>query len=153
MSYNVTQPNMEEFFGIYEKAQHAHTVIFCLQGLTYAKPTYDISDECQLLIKNIAKTNQNVALVLLGNPYALELFEDISTVLVGYEDHPFAQEAAALVLLGNVNPVGKLPVDCSPSCKIGCGLSYPAAKPRYPLSHTGSSTRRTTSHHDNNSSF
>ncbi len=54
--------------------------------------------------------NKQIILVLFGNPYALTLFKDIPGVIEAYEDHPYAQQAAAQVIMGTIKAEGKLPI-------------------------------------------
>lgn len=124
ISYLVTQLTKEERVALLKAAQNADGVIITLENITYAKPTYGMTNENSELIHSVVQSNKNVALVLFGNPYAVQLFEDVPTILVAYENHPFAQEAAAHVVLGKIKPTGKLPVDCSPLYKLGQGISY-----------------------------
>ena len=58
----------------------------------------------------ITKHAKNITLALFGNPYNLQHFEEVSTIVVGYENEPEAQEALAHGLLGQYKARGTLPV-------------------------------------------
>ena len=58
----------------------------------------------------ITKHAQNTTLALFGNPYNLQHFADVPTIVVGYENEPEAQQALAEGLLGLHEARGILPV-------------------------------------------
>ena len=87
------------------------SVIIGLSGLTYqAGSNFGISQATLGLIKCLQMYNKQVILVIFGNPYALTLFKDFPGVIEAYENHPYAQQAAARVIMGAIKAEGKLPV-------------------------------------------
>jgi beta-glucosidase-like glycosyl hydrolase len=105
-------PSEAEISQAYTSAGHAKTVIIGLAGLTYQPQTnYGIAPQTIELIKTLQKLQSPLILVLFGNPYALKLFNDLPVLVEAYEDHPYAQQAAAAVLLGAVAAEGKLPIE------------------------------------------
>ncbi|ALJ01444.1 glycoside hydrolase family 3 [Rufibacter tibetensis] len=63
--------------------------------------------------------------VLFDNAYTLNRFENIheaSALLVGYQQLPAVQAAAAKLLIGELTPQGKLPVTVNSHFKYGDGL-------------------------------
>jgi len=91
--------------------QEYDTVVFALYGVQYQKPPlYNMTNNTISLIHETAKQQTDVALILFGNPYALAHFKSVPTVLVAYEEHAYAQEAGANVMLGNLISNGQLPI-------------------------------------------
>ena len=92
-------------------AAGADTVIMGLSGLTYQAGTnFGISQVTLGLINFLQMNHKQVILVLFGNPYALTLFKDVPGLIEAYEDHPYAQQAAARVIMGTIKAEGKLPI-------------------------------------------
>lgn len=112
MPYSVAQnPTAQDFAQAYSTAQKAETIIIGLAGLTYQSYTnYGISSHIIELIRTLKEQHQQTILVLFGNPYALKLFKDMPGLIAAYEDHPYAQQAAAELLLGTIQAEGILPI-------------------------------------------
>ncbi len=76
-------------------------------------------------IKEAISLSKNHILILFGHPYNLKYFDDNpSDICIAYEDDEYAQEAAALALVGKLSPTGQLPVTISDKYKEGFGLTY-----------------------------
>ncbi len=73
------------------------------------RTNYGIQDDQIQLIKSL-QASHKVVLVIFGSPYSLSLFPDIDSIVLGYEDDPDAQIAAAKVVVGELTAKGKLPV-------------------------------------------
>lgn len=86
------------------------TVVVGLFGLSYGKAPFGFTEQSLDCIKQLTEKNKNLTLVVFGNPYALKFIQDSPTILEAYEEHPYAQEAAASVLSGNLKPEGTLPI-------------------------------------------
>jgi beta-N-acetylhexosaminidase len=68
------------------------------------------------LISYFSTQDKPVVLAVFDSPYILHHFTPLhmfDTVVVGYEDDEDAQEAVQDILLGNLDPVGKLPISLS----------------------------------------
>jgi beta-glucosidase-like glycosyl hydrolase len=105
-------PAQEELDAAFATASKADTVIIGLAGLSYQPHTnYGTAPQTVAFIKTLQELHKQLILVLFGNPYALKLFNDIPTLVEAYEDHPYAQQAAAKVLLGTIHAEGKLPIE------------------------------------------
>lgn len=100
------------------------TIVIAVFGLKYGKAPFGITSEAQAFIEKICKEQSNVTIVLFGNPYAASLFSYAPALIEGYEDHPYAQEAAAKVIVGEFKPDGTLPVTASPEIPVGTSLTY-----------------------------
>ncbi|MFH1812098.1 MAG: beta-N-acetylhexosaminidase [Pseudomonadota bacterium] len=66
-----------------------------------------------------------VVLVSFGSPYMLGDFPDVDVYVCAYTYQAVAQSAAALTLVGENPPQGKLPVSIPGHYSYGHGLSYP----------------------------
>jgi len=76
----------------------------------YAQSQFGISDATIELLDNFTLAGKKIVAVLFGNPYCLKYFARCDAIIIAYEDVPEAQEAAALVLLGDHKATGKLPI-------------------------------------------
>ncbi len=65
---------------------------------------------------------KNVILVIFGTPYSLDFFNDIPTIMVGYEDNDIAQDAAAQAIMGVTRIEGKLPITVNDNFLIKSGV-------------------------------
>jgi len=110
----------------YEKVAQSlsGTIIITLFGLTYGKSPFGLTSNAQALIERICKQHTKVAMVLFGNPYALSLFSYAPALVEAYEEHPYAQEAAAKIMSGALEPGGILPVTASAEFPASTSLSY-----------------------------
>ncbi|MFC6269362.1 glycoside hydrolase family 3 protein [Frigoriflavimonas asaccharolytica] len=93
---------------------------------TAYKP-YKVSNESKIILANIAKKN-NVILEVFGSPYALKdvNLNNISTVLVAYENNDDSFSASAKALVGKTKISGKLPVLVNEKLKEGMGMDLNA---------------------------
>lgn len=92
----------------------------------YANKGFGISDATVDFVKEISR-NERMVFNLFACPYALNQFSFKKTpaaVLVGYEDVPDAVNAVVDVMVGRLNPLGRLPVTVSKKYKAGDGLSF-----------------------------
>lgn len=108
-SYTLPQsPSAAELAGAYAALYKAQTIIIGLAGLSYVPYTnYNIAPQTVEFIEALGK---HCIVVLFGNPYALALFKDMPALIEAYEDYPYAQIAAAEVLLGTIPAEGQLPI-------------------------------------------
>lgn len=90
---------------------------------------YGITPEILQAI-NALKSHPFANLLWFGNPYGLELVGDLQnfkSVLVGYQDTKYAQEAAAQAVFGAIPIRGKLPVSVGPDFPAGTGIAVESA--------------------------
>jgi beta-N-acetylhexosaminidase len=83
-----------------------------------------LGPEDRALINELARKKRSVV-VLFDNAYTLDHFKDIhqaTSILVGYQQLPAIQVAAASLVLGRLEPAGKLPVTVNKHFKYGKGL-------------------------------
>ena len=89
---------------------------------------YGIDARTVSLIRSIAK-ERRVVLTLFANPYSLDLFqdmvEDLDAIIIGYQEGPYYEEAAAQIIFGGKQSAGRLPVSIAPNFPAGTGLQTP----------------------------
>lgn len=69
--------------------------------------------------------NTKVILTIFGSPYSLSFFRDlndISSIIVAYEDNPVTQDYAGQLIFGGIPAAGFLPVNASQDYRIGAGI-------------------------------
>lgn len=92
--------------------------------LVISCPLQQLPCERQLFIEELLQSPIPVVAVILGSPYWAADFAGARACLVAYENDPDAQRAAADVLLGKLNPEGRLPVSSLPHFHVGDGMSF-----------------------------
>lgn len=71
----------------------------------------DPSGGQQKLVKALLETGKPVVVVAVRDPYDIAYLPDVKTYLATYSYSPVAIESAVRVIVGEVAPTGKLPVD------------------------------------------
>lgn len=114
-----TRPAKELVTEACEMAKNADIVIF-FGGLNKEKhqdcedsdrKSYNLSYGQDEVIKELAKVNKNIAVVIIsGNAIAMPWVNDVSSIMQGWYLGTEAGNALASVLVGDVNPSGKLPM-------------------------------------------
>ena len=92
----------------------------------YATKHFGITEEMVSFVKDVSK-NSYIVLNLFACPYALNEFDIKKTpaaVIIGYEDTQYAVNAVVDVMVGKLNPTGKLPVTINKKYKVGYGLGF-----------------------------
>ncbi len=87
--------------------------------------SYKFTDKELVWLHEIGRKNKTI-LSLFTKPYALldiKSFANLEAVLVGYQNHPVAQQKAAQVLFGAINAKGKLPVSIKNEFPVGTGFN------------------------------
>lgn len=76
------------------------------------RKNFGVSKMTQAFVRNLSK-KVTTALVLFGNPYAInqfESYEELAGLVVAYQDNNITQEAVAQALFGGVSFSGRLPI-------------------------------------------
>ena len=92
----------------------------------YASKGFGITDDMVDFVKELSKNNK-IVFNLFACPYAFEMFKfkkQPLAVIIGYEDVECAVNAVADVIMGKINPIGKLPVTINKKFVAGNGLSF-----------------------------
>ncbi len=87
--------------------------------------SYKFSDKELVWLHEIARRNKTV-LSLFTKPYALldvKSFANLEGIIVGYQNHPVAQQKVAQVIFGAIDAKGKLPVSIGKEFPEGTGFT------------------------------
>lgn len=76
-------------------------------------------------LKFLQRLNQQneVVLVVFGNPYSLKFFDEIGTVVEAYNEDEVTQDKTAQAIFGAIGFDGRLPITASPKSPYNAGLS------------------------------
>lgn len=119
------QPTQMQIEQTYELVKEYPTITMAFFEMNkLSNKNWGISPTALAFLNKIKANNKQSHVVLFGNPYSLKLFEDADAIVVAYEDDPDAQESAAQVLNGTLQPQGTLPVTASETFGKGLGLRY-----------------------------
>lgn len=103
-------------------------LIITVQGMNNkASDNYGLTKDILGFIQNLNR-QQEVIIVVFGNPYSLKYFENIDHLIVAYEDSPEAQDITAQGLVGVFGFKGKLPVTASNIFPLHQGYTTPSLK-------------------------
>lgn len=86
--------------------------------------SYKIGAGTKDMVANLAMKN-SVVLTVFANPYSLIGFdaaEKVNTLIMGYQNSTYAQQAAAQLVFGGIGANGKIPVSVSENIKVGTGI-------------------------------
>ena len=92
----------------------------------YATRNFGITNYMVEFVKELSKNNK-IILNIFACPYALDKFtfkKNPTAIIIGYEDTQYAGNAVVDVMVGKLNPTGKLPVTINKKYKVGDGLSF-----------------------------
>ncbi|TRO66442.1 serine hydrolase [Christiangramia sabulilitoris] len=87
--------------------------------------SYKFTDKELVWLHEIARKNK-IVLSIFTKPYALldvKSFANLEGIVVGYQNHPVAQEKVAQVLFGAIDAKGKLPVSIKNEFPAGTGFN------------------------------
>ena len=79
----------------------------------------------QRLVGRIRTAGRPVAVAAMRNPYDYAAFPDVAAYLAAYGARAVNVRALARVLVGEVNPTGRLPVTIPGHFPFGAGVSFP----------------------------
>ena len=87
----------------------------------YPRNNYQINRNDVLFLKSLNKLT-NVVVVVFGNPYTLQYFDEFEHLVCAYEDETMAQTIAPQILFGALPASGRLPVSASKNMPEGTGM-------------------------------
>lgn len=112
-----TSPSDDEIDEAVSNAQEAEQVIVT----TYTANTNEAQEE---LVHELEATGKPVTVAAIRNPYDLMVFPEVDAYLATYGFQDVSVEALSNVIVGDVNPSGKLPVTIPELYDYGHGLDY-----------------------------
>ena len=131
--YNVSGFIISENINIARKTQiindlkqYQQVVVNIRNTSIYATKDFGITDYMVEIVKSISK-NHNIVFNLFACPYALNKFtfkKSPAAIIIGYEDTQCAVNAVVDVMVGKLNPIGKLPVTINKKFRFGDGIGF-----------------------------
>lgn len=97
-------------------------VIFALSELMLSKELFGIKPAVFEWMRVCERERIPFVVVLFGTPYSLGVLPVGDGMLVAYERDKDAQESAADVILGRIEPHGRLPISVYPEYSCGSGI-------------------------------
>ncbi|MBP1932192.1 menaquinone-dependent protoporphyrinogen IX oxidase [Ammoniphilus resinae] len=76
----------------------------------------------QNFVQNLLQSGKPVIVVAVRNPYDIAAFPEVDAYLATYSTHPKSLDAAVDIIVGELNPTGKLPVEIPGLYPFGLGL-------------------------------
>lgn len=89
---------------------------------------FGISNASVYLLNGLQQNN--TLTLVFGNPYALKNIANAPNLVACYEDDDITQEAAVSLIMGKIEPKGKLPVTVTENLKFGDGIQYNSYFPK-----------------------
>jgi len=105
-------------------ANYDYVVVGIHDVSKFPRNNYQINRNDVLFLNSLNKLT-NVIVVVFGNPYTLEYFQEIQHLVCAYEDETVAQTVAPQVLFGALSATGRLPVSAGKSMPEGSGVDTP----------------------------
>ena len=119
--------NQKDCDNLLEKLKYYDYVIVNVRNTSiFASKDFGIKKETVTFVEKLSKQNKLI-FNLFACPYALAKFKfktEPVAILIGYEDRAEAVNAVADVIVGRLNPSGKLPVTINKKYKAGSGLDF-----------------------------
>jgi len=112
-----TSPTTTEISEAVEQAEEAERIIIT----TY---TANTNEAQQQLVEELQELGKPVIIAALGNPYDLIAFPEVDAYINTYSYLDVSIPALADVIVGDVNPFGRLPVTIPDLYDAGYGLDY-----------------------------
>lgn len=81
-----------------------------------------LMDDQEVLVEKLVEMDKPMALLTLGNPYAVMPFEESEALLIAYEQSMASVRSLSKILTGEQYPSGKLPISVGPYA-YGSGLT------------------------------
>jgi len=101
----------QDFKNILKGAAGFQTVVVALHKVNgRAQDNYGIPAGTHQLLDSLVSLGKKTVICVFGNPYSLDTLPKTDAVILGYDNDPAAQEAAAQIILGRQNSTGMLAV-------------------------------------------
>jgi len=113
----------ENFTALNDSLKKYNTVIVSLHDMSrHASKNYGLTDNAIKFIEQLSQQNEMI-LVVFGNPYSLSYFPASKNILLTYEDNITTKELAAQLLFGAIGTKGHMPVTVTDKIKYGSGIT------------------------------
>jgi len=113
--------NDEEYNELLDKLSNFGVVVAGIHDMSqYRSRSFGLRDKDLKFLHELNKRTK-VVLVVFGNPYSLENFEDFDNIICTYEDTPETERIAPQVIFGAMGADGTLPVTASAGFREGQG--------------------------------
>ena len=83
---------------------------------------FGITSSTRNFLEKLGQQNKTL-LVVFGNPYSLEYFDNLNNILLAYDEDEIVQESAAQAIFGATGINGRLPVTASPRSHFNAGVT------------------------------
>jgi beta-N-acetylhexosaminidase len=114
--------NPQEFGSFISQVKSADAIIVGIHNLaSYPKSNFGLDNGEIEMINSLMKTNKAIS-VLFGNPYAAKNFCESDGLLIAYDEADETQEAAAMIVTGQLKAKGKLPVSVCDKFQFSDGI-------------------------------
>ena len=108
--------NQEQANSMLKKLSQYDMVIISIRNTNnQAQQNYGITSQTLKLVEQISEKHKTL-LALFANPYSLELFGSMAKtegILLGYQDNAYAHKSLAMLISGQMECTGRLPVTAS----------------------------------------
>ncbi len=102
-------------------------IVSILEMKPKARDAFGISGGTRAFLNALHSLDHDLILNVFGSPYSLKYFGHEDAIVLAYEDDAVAQQTAASVIFGGINPRGELPVTASLQFRKGTGFSFAKA--------------------------
>ncbi len=118
-----SDPKSSEVSKLRNKVEDADAIVVVLYlRLTSGSGEPGLFESQEELVSELVKMDKPIALLTLGNPYAVTPFSDSEALLIAYEQSLASVRTLSKILVGEQNPRGKLPISVGPYA-YGSGLT------------------------------
>jgi beta-glucosidase-like glycosyl hydrolase/CubicO group peptidase (beta-lactamase class C family) len=121
--YTDTDVSAEEATKLLNRLAGEDLVIVSLHNMgRSASNDFGIKSSTLKFLQRLNEQN-DVVLVVFGNPYSLKFFDEQGVVVAAYDDDDVTQDKTAQAIFGAIGFNGRLPITASPASPYNAGLS------------------------------
>lgn len=109
---------------LFTRLEEYSSAVLSLSNFPSQRSHFEVESNEEALLHALSASGIPIVAVIFDSPYVLLKLPSFTALVLAYENQKEAQEAAAEVLLGKLQPKGKLPVNLLPHFPLGTGLSW-----------------------------